>query len=58
MAKTAKHVTISIGTHTWSPEDVKVDRIVESMKKHGLTVLDTARVYVSRSIRAEILHNR
>lgn len=54
MADAAKDVAISLGTHTWSPGDEKVDRIVASMRKHGLKVLDTARVYVSRNVRPKI----
>lgn len=46
MANT-KDVVVSLGTHTWNPEDVKVDKMIETMRKHGIKVLDTARIYVS-----------
>ena len=42
-------VVVSIGTHTWSPDDDKVDGIVAVMRKNNLKHLDTARIYVSHS---------
>lgn len=43
----SEHVGLAIGTHTWAPNnDEEVGKIVDVMRKHQLTILDTARLYV------------
>lgn len=44
--KDSKLVAISVGTHTWRPDDEKVDKIVAILKKHNVKNLDTAFAYV------------
>ncbi|KAH8648855.1 NADP-dependent oxidoreductase domain-containing protein [Ilyonectria robusta] len=43
--KDSKLVAISVGTHTWRPDDEKVDKIVAILKKHNVKNLDTAFAY-------------
>jgi aflatoxin B1 aldehyde reductase len=45
-----EQVGLTIGTHTWSSNDPKIDKIVEQMRKHGIKTMDTARVYVNPSL--------
>lgn len=44
--KDPKPVAISVGTHTWKPDDEKIDKIVALLKKHNVKTLDTALAYV------------
>lgn len=57
MSSQQKYVGLVVGTHTWNPEDEKVDKIVELMRKHGVKNMDTARVYVSSIITLQVSHN-
>lgn len=42
------HVTLTIGTHTWVPNDVeKIQGIVSIMRARNIKNLDSARLYVS-----------
>ncbi|KAL8899091.1 MAG: hypothetical protein Q9192_001748 [Flavoplaca navasiana] len=42
----SEHVPLVIGTHTWAPDnDKEVGKILDVMRKHQLTMLDTARLY-------------
>jgi hypothetical protein len=50
MASTPEYVALTLGTHTWNPEDEKVDKIVELMRKYGVKNMDTARAYVGSPI--------
>lgn len=50
MASNPAYVALTMGTHTWNPEDEKVDKIVELMRKYGIKNMDTARTYVSPPI--------
>ena len=46
-ASMSEHVPLVIGTHTWAPDnDKEVGNILDVMRKHQLTMLDTARLYV------------
>lgn len=45
MASNPTYVALTMGTHTWNPEDEKVDQIVELMRKYGIKSMDTARAY-------------
>ncbi|KAL8983822.1 MAG: hypothetical protein Q9177_004871 [Variospora cf. flavescens] len=42
----SEHVPLVIGTHTWAPDnDKEVGKLLDVMRKHQLTMLDTARLY-------------
>ncbi|KPM40747.1 hypothetical protein AK830_g5811 [Neonectria ditissima] len=43
--KDLKPVAISVGTHTWKPDDEKLDKIVAILKNHSVNNLDTAFAY-------------
>lgn len=42
------YVALTIGTHTWAPNDVeKIQSIISIMRAHNIKTLDSARLYVS-----------
>ena len=46
---TSSKVTLAVGTHTWEPtpeSEAFQDKILQIIRAHGITKLDTARAYV------------
>ncbi|KAH0489783.1 hypothetical protein TgHK011_001281 [Trichoderma gracile] len=41
----SEHVSLAIGSHTWTPENKEIDGLLDVMRNHNIKVIDTARSY-------------
>ncbi|KAL6852090.1 NADP-dependent oxidoreductase domain-containing protein [Trichoderma novae-zelandiae] len=41
----SEHVSLAIGSHTWTPENKEIDGLLDVMRSHKIKVIDTARSY-------------
>lgn len=53
MASSRSPVALAAGTHIWEPTPENIvfqDELLATIRKHGITRLDTARAYVCRTL--------